>query len=228
LEYRKPENTLSEKKSIEYRRFVLSLIPPAILVFLLWMVKAVELLGGYDFFYLGIYPRKIAGLIGIFLSPMIHANFSHLVNNSIPFFFMLSAIFYFYQKVAWRVLMVSYLLTGAVVWILARPSYHIGASGLIYSFGSFLFFSGIIRANINLLAISLLVSFLYGSMVWGVFPYRPDMSWESHLTGMVVGLMLAYHYRYEGPEPTPFMRDMDEEDEDGEESEYWRKDEESA
>ena len=204
---------MTDKKSIEYRRFILSLIPPAILVFVLWLVKVFELVGGFDFYYLGIYPRKITGLVGILLAPLIHANFSHLINNSIPFFFMLSAIFYFYQKVAWRVLIVSYLFTGAVVWILARPSYHIGASGLIYSFGSFLFFSGIIRSNINLLAISLLVSFLYGSMVWGIFPYRPDMSWESHLTGMVIGLMLAYHYRHEGPEPTPFMRDMEDEDE---------------
>lgn len=117
-------------------------------------------------------------------------------------------------------LFVSYLFTGAVVWILARSSYHIGASGLIYSFGSFLFFSGIIRANINLLAISLLVSFLYGSMVWGIFPYRPDMSWESHLTGMVVGLFLAYHYRHEGPQPTPFMRDIEEEEDDVEEGDW--------
>ena len=107
----------------------------------------------------------------------------------------------------------SYLVTGILVWITARASYHIGASGLIYSFGSFLFFSGIIRANINLLAISLLVTFLYGSMVWGIFPYRPDMSWESHLTGVIIGLLMAFHYRHEGPQPTKFMTDL-EEDED--------------
>jgi len=210
---------LADKKSIEYRRFILSLIPPAIFVLVLWLVKFVETGGGFDFFYLGIYPRKIEGLIGILLAPMVHANYNHLVNNSVPFFFMLTAIFYFYQKVAWRVLFFSYFITGIVVWIIARPSYHIGASGLIYSFGSFLFFSGIIRENINLLAISLLVSFLYGSMVWGIFPYRPDMSWESHLSGMAVGFLLAYHYRHEGPQPTHFMKDMEEEEEYEEEAE---------
>ena len=111
--------------------------------------------------------------------------------------------------------MSSYLLTGITVWFVARSSYHIGASGLVYSFAAFLFASGIVRKNINLLAISLLVIFLYGSLVWGIFPYRPDMSWESHLMGLMIGVGLAISYRNEGPEPTRFISDMDE-DEDGE------------
>jgi membrane associated rhomboid family serine protease len=93
----------------------------------------------------------------------------------------------------------AYFLTGITVWAFARASYHIGASGLIYAFGSFLFFGGIIRQHINMLAISLLVTFLYGSMVWGIFPYKPDMSWESHLMGMMTGLGLAIYYRNVGP-----------------------------
>ena len=110
-------------------------------------------------------------------------------------------------------MLTSYLLTGIVVWCVARPSYHIGASGLVYSFASFLFVSGIVRRNINLLAISMLVIFLYGSMVWGIFPYRPDMSWESHLIGLSVGVLLALYYRHEGPGPTRFISDLEEEEE---------------
>jgi len=203
---------LSEK-NIEYKRFILSLVPPTIIILVLWMVKIVEVADGLDLFYLGIFPRKVSGMIGIIASPFIHANFNHLINNTVPFLFLLTAIFYFYQKVAWRFLLISYLFTGILVWFVARPSYHIGASGLVYSFASFLFVSGIIRRNINLLAISLLVIFLYGSMVWGIFPYRPDMSWESHLIGLTLGSVLAIIYRHEGPMPTKFISDMEEEEE---------------
>lgn len=203
---------MSEETDIEYKRFILSLVPPAIIVFLLWLVKFVEVTLGLDLFYHGVFPRRVNGLIGILTSPFIHANFNHLINNTVPFFFLLSAIFYFYQKVAWRVLFISYLFTGSLVWLMARASYHIGASGLVYSFASFLFFSGIVRRNINLLAISMLVIFLYGSMVWGIFPYKPDMSWESHLIGMTTGALLSVIYRDEGPGPTRFISDMEDED----------------
>ncbi|MBN2482283.1 MAG: rhomboid family intramembrane serine protease [Bacteroidales bacterium] len=205
---------MSQKSDIEYKRFILSLIPPAIFVLMLWLIRLVELAGGLDLYYFGIFPRKITGLVGVITAPMIHANFIHLINNTIPFLAMLTAIFYFYHTVAWRVFIYSYLVSGIVVWIIARSSYHIGASGLIYSYGAFLFFSGLIRENVNLLAISLLVSFLYGSMVWGILPYRPDMSWESHLTGMVIGVILAYYFRNEGPPPARFIKDIREDDEE--------------
>jgi len=205
---------LQSETNIEYRRFVISLVPPAIIILVLWLVKIVEVADGLDLFYYGIYPRRVYGLFGIIASPFIHANFSHLLNNTVPFFFLLTAIYYFYQKVAWRVLLVSYLFTGTLVWIFARSSYHIGASGLIYSFAAFLFTSGIIRKNINLMAISLLVIFLYGSLVWGIFPYRPDMSFESHLIGLIIGVGLAILYRHEGPGPTRFISDMEEDDEE--------------
>ncbi|HEX2394150.1 MAG TPA: rhomboid family intramembrane serine protease [Bacteroidales bacterium] len=204
---------MTHEKSIEYRRFILSLIPPAIIVLVLWLIKIIEVADGMDLFYYGVKPREVTGLVGILTSPFIHSNFNHLINNSVPFFFLLTAIFYFYQRVVWKVLWLSYLLTGTLVWIFARSSYHIGASGLIYSFAAFLFTSGIIRRNINLMAISLLVIFLYGSMVWGIFPYRPDMSWESHLIGLLVGVTLAFSYRHEGPGPTKFISDMEDDEE---------------
>ena len=205
---------MSDEENIEYKRFILSLIPAAIIVLLLWLVNIVEVIDGLDLFYVGVFPRKLTGLPGILLSPFIHANFNHLINNSVSFFFLLTALFYFYKEVAWRVLLYSYLVTGIFVWLIARPSYHIGASVLVYSFASFLFTSGIVRRNINLLAISMLVIFLYGSMVWGIFPYRPDMSWESHLVGLTVGAVLAITYRHEGPGPTRFMSDMEDEEDD--------------
>jgi membrane associated rhomboid family serine protease len=204
--------SLSKEPDIEYKRFILSLFPPAMIIVLFWLVWIFEWVDGIDLYYYGIFPRRISGLVGIITSPFIHANFNHLINNTVPFFFLLTAIFFFYSKVALRVLLISYLATGSLVWLMARSSYHIGASGLVYSFASFVFFSGIVRRNINLLAISLLVIFVYGSMVWGIFPYRPDMSWESHLMGMTVGAVLSILYRHEGPQPTKFIKDLEEEE----------------
>ena len=212
-------------KSIEYKRLIASIYPAAIFIILLWLVRIFEVTEGYDFYWLGIYPRRLTGLSGIILSPFIHGNFNHLINNSIPLFFMLTAIFYFYYKVAWQVFAYSYIVTGILVWTIARSSYHIGASGLIYSFGSFLFFSDIFRANTNLLAISLLVTFLYGSMVWGIFPYRPDMSWESHAAGMFTGLCLSYIYRHEGPPPTGIFTESPEIEEEEYDDNFWESNE---
>jgi membrane associated rhomboid family serine protease len=189
----------NREEDIDVRRFRISLIFPTFLLIVLWLVKAVELEEGWDLSFLGVFPRRASGLIGVLTAPFIHANFNHLINNSVPLFLLSAAIFFFYHKVAFRVHLYAWLITGIAVWLFARPSHHIGASGLIYAFSSFLFFSGVIRQNVNLLAISLLVAFLYGSLVWGIFPYKPDMSWESHLMGMMAGLGLALYYRNEGP-----------------------------
>ena len=171
---------------------------------------------GLDLIYYGVYPRKVSGLIGILTSSLIHGNenLHHIIDNSIPLFFLSLAVFYFYNKVAYRVFFLIYFCTGIAVWFFARSAYHIGASGLIYGLASFLFFSGVIRQNINLLAISLLVVFLYGSMVWGIFPYDINVSWEAHFFGAVTGLILSFRYRKEGPQ----IREYKWEDEGGEEN----------
>ena len=125
------------------------------------------------------------------------------------------AIFYFYREVAWKLYLGAILITGLWVWVFARPSYHIGASGMVYSFASFVFFSGIFRKYYRLIALSLLVVFLYGSMIWGIFPIDYRISWESHLMGGLSGVLLAYFYRKIGPSPKKYdWEDEDEEDED--------------
>ncbi len=170
--------------------------------------------------YYGIYPRRLDGLIGILTSPLIHGSLNHIIDNSIPLFFLSLAVFYFYNKVAYSVFFLTYFFNGITVWLFARSAYHIGASGLVYGFGSFLFFSGIIRQNINLLAISLLVVFLYGSMVWGIFPYQVDVSWESHFLGGLIGFILSFVYRKEGPQMIKHKWEEEEDDELEEEDEY--------
>jgi membrane associated rhomboid family serine protease len=201
----------------EKKRFYHSLVFPGFFLFLIWFFKFIEFGFETDLAFLGVFPRHLNGLIGIFTSPLIHADINHLFDNSIPTFFLSLAIFYFYREVAYKVFFLIYISTGVLVWIFAREAYHIGASGLIYGFATFLFVSGIIRSNRNLLAISLLVVFLYGSLVWGLLPYDYKISWESHLMGAITGVLAAIIFRKEGPESDVEMwiREMEEEEEEG-------------
>jgi len=199
------------------KKLLLSMVIPGIFVFFMWLVKIVEVLFEVDLTRLGIYPLTIKGLPGILFSPFIHADFTHLFNNSIPLFFLSIALFYFYSEVALKVFLWTYFFTGLLVWIAGREAWHIGASGLVYGLASFLFFSGIIRRYFRLIALSLLIVFLYGSMVWGLFPgvYK-NVSWESHMLGFFSGVVLAVCYRNEGPQKPVYEWLEEEEEETGE------------
>lgn len=198
------------------KKLLLCMVIPFIFIAFMWLSLFAENLFNTDFSFLGIYPLEIKGLPGIFLSPFIHSDINHLLGNSLPLFILGTALFYFYTEVAFRVSFWVILLTGLTVWVFGRPSYHIGASGMIYGLASFLFFSGILRMNIQLIGVSLLVVFLYGQIVWGVFPWqKANISWESHMLGFVAGIFLAIYYRKEGPQrPEPFPDDEGENDDD--------------
>jgi membrane associated rhomboid family serine protease len=192
---------ITSEGSFYRKKFFLSLIIPGTFVFLMWLIKIIEILFGIDLSGLGIYPLSVKGLPGIIFSPFIHADFTHLFNNSLPLLLLSVALFYFYSEIALKVFTWTYFLTGILVWLGGRAAWHIGASGLVYGLTSFLFFSGIIRRYFRLIALSLLVVFLYGEMVWGIFPgIYENISWESHMLGFFSGIVLAVWYRKEGPQ----------------------------
>jgi len=194
------------------KKLLLCIIIPGIFVFLMWLVKIIEVLFEMDLSGFGIYPLTLKGVPGIFFSPFIHADFNHLFSNSLPLFLLGVALFYFYSDVALKVFILTFFLTGILVWVAGRDAWHIGASGLVYGLASFLFFSGIIRRYFRLIALSLLIVFLYGSMVWGLFPgvYK-NVSWESHMLGFFSGVVLAIWFRKEGPQ-APVYKWLDEEE----------------
>ena len=195
-----PTGSISEV-AFYRKKMLLSMVIPAIIVFLMWLVKIIEVLFQIDFSDFGIYPMEVRGLPGIILSPFIHSDFKHLFNNSLPLFFLSMALFYFYSEIALKVLTLTLVITGILVWLAGRDAWHIGASGLVYGLASFLFFSGIIRKHFRLIALSLLIVFLYGSMVWGLFPgIYEHVSWESHMLGFFSGILLTLWYRNEGPQ----------------------------
>jgi len=207
--------------SIEKKRFLLSLVFPVIFLIIIWFIKIIETSLHLDFAFLGIFPLKAKGLIGIITAPLVHADFGHLLSNSGPLLILGAGLFYLYNKIAFKVFFLIYIITNIWIWFGARYAYHIGASGLIYGMASFLFFSGIFSKNIRQIAISLLVVFLYGSMVWGIFPLQPKISWESHLMGAICGLVLAVYYRNYGPRPKKYSWEYEDEDENDPENEYW-------
>ncbi len=176
-----------------------SILYPGLFVLILWGVKLFETVEKVNLSWYGLFPRTLHGLFGIFTSPLLHADFSHLIANSPPLLILGSVILYFYRSIAFQIFFWVYLMTGIWVWAIGRDAYHIGASGIIYGFVTFLFFSGVFRKDTRLLALSLFVVFLYGGTVWGILPLRNGMSWESHLLGALAGLITAYHFRNEGP-----------------------------
>jgi membrane associated rhomboid family serine protease len=202
-----------EDLATERPRFIKSLLFPAMFVVLIWVVKTTELVFDLELYSWGLFPKTLQGLRGIVFSPLIHGDFSHLISNTFPLLLLGSALFYFYRDVAFRVLLFSVAITGLWVWVLGRPSYHIGASGLIYSLAAFLFVSGVIRRHPRLMALSLLVVFLYGGMVWGIFPVQERVSWESHLMGMLSGILLAFFYRSHGPQRKKYSWELEPESE---------------
>jgi|TARA_B110000914_G_scaffold226186_1_gene249651 membrane associated rhomboid family serine protease len=182
--------------SLTYHKNVL--LVPLVAIVIIWLIYWIEITFGYNFNKYGIFPRDFKGLRGVFLSPLIHSNISHLSNNSVPLFVLLASLFYFYRKIAFKVLFYGVFFSGFLCWLIARNSYHIGASGVIYLLFSFVFFSGIIRKHYRLIAMSLVVIFLYGSMIWLLLPTEDRISWEGHLSGFLVGFFYAYLYRKKG------------------------------
>ncbi len=181
---------LSEKK-----RFIYSLVIPAAFMFIAWLIFLADMILDYKFSLLGVFPRNIYHIYSVLTYSFIHGNFSHLLANSVPFLVLGTGIFYFFRDIAFRVFIYSFLFTGIGIWLIGRPVYHIGASGMVYAFASFLFFGGVFSKNKSLLAISLVVVFLYGGTIWGILPQKAGISWEGHLAGFIVGLGLAFYFR---------------------------------
>lgn len=186
---------MESDKPNDHKSKLSRILTPLFFPIAMWVVFLLSLILNEDFSRLGLLPRNLIGLLGIITSPLIHADFSHLISNTIPLVILGWIIFSFYRKVAVLLFIFIYMMTGLFVWIFARPVFHIGASGVVYGFVSFLFFSGIFRRDNTSIALALVITFLYGGLVWGMIPGWKGISWESHLFGAVTGLIAAYMFR---------------------------------
>lgn len=173
-----------------------SSVVPFRMVFLMWLVFSVEYFYQIDLGGLGIVPRTLYGLIGIVIAPLIHGSLAHLISNTVPLLFLGSVLYYFYPRIAGLVFLRCYFITNLLVWIFSpRVSSHIGASGIIYGLSAFLIFFGLIRKDFWSLIISMVVFVMYGGIFYGVLPTDPHVSWESHMSGAVVGAVSAFNLR---------------------------------
>ena len=216
----------------ERKKFLGSLVIPLIIVAVMWAVKIVEVSLGIDLNRYGLVPHTAHGLLGILTLPFLHGGWDHLMANSVPVLVLGTALYYFYPTLANRVMLITYLGSGLLTWWLGNPSTtHVGASALIYGLNLFLIVSGFIRGNRQLIVISLIMVFLYGSFIWGMIPSlaKPqNISWEGHLSGAIIGIALALLLRKEGPqkEVHHWEEDDDTNDSEGDETEngekpYW-------
>lgn len=199
------------------RKLATSAVLPAIVVVLLWCVYLLDGGFGLELYRYGVFPRTAHGLVGVLAAPLVHGDLEHLLNNSIPLLVLGWSLMYFFPRLAGRVVLASWIISGMLVWVSARASYHIGASGVVYGIAAFLFTSGLLRGQRTLMGLSLLVVFLYGSLLWGMFPIVPRISWESHFWGAAVGVATAYLFRRVPAavqDPKPITWDESDVDED--------------
>lgn len=200
---------------------------PLVFLLVLWLVYWLDWRDYLQLYKYGVYPRTLKGIRGVAFSPFIHGGIRHLYNNSVALLALLVLLQYFYKGLVVKVLFFGILLSGFGTWLIARESYHIGASGLIYALVSFMFFKGIFSRYYRLVALSLLIVVFYGSMIWYMFPDVEDgISWEGHLSGFIAGMVLSvvlktpiyarkvYKYEWErpdfDPQNDPFMSCFDE------------------
>ncbi len=183
---------------------------------LLWMVKLAEFSGDFDLIRFGIFPRRIDGLGGIFWSPLIHVSFQHLFANTAPIIVIGTMLVYGYPRAARLLLPVVYLGSGAAVWLFGREAFHVGASGLAFGMLFFVFTIGVLRWERRAIALALVLFFLYGGMIWGILPGAPEISFESHLSGAAIGMVLAFTMRNRDPAPPrkQYSWELEEEDDD--------------
>lgn len=161
----------------------------------MWMVFILNQLVGLDFNQFGIIPRQTEGIKGILFAPFLHGSLAHIISNTVPMLVLTTVLFWFYRKIAIRVLILSAIAGGGLVWIFGRSAFHIGASGVVFALVGFLIASGIFRRKIKALLLAIVIFFLYGGVVWGILPTQPGVSWESHLFGFLSGIVLAYIFR---------------------------------
>lgn len=197
-------------KDSEYFSFNIWTVVPALLfVFVMWFVYWLEVKFSFRFTDNGIRPEKLDGLQGVFFGPFIHGSLKHLWSNTLPCLILLTALNFFYKSSSLKVLIYGAIITGMLTWLIGRPSYHIGASGIVYMLAAFLFFKGLLTGHYKMLSLSFLVAFFYGSLVWYVLPIEKGVSWEGHLSGAIAGILLAILIRNELPEKKKYDWELD-------------------
>jgi len=228
----------------EQHTFISASLFPLLFLLFAWAIYYYDAKYTLNLYRLGVSPRNTFGIIGVLFMPLLHGDIHHILSNTFPFLILGILLFYYYKDVAFKVFIYIYLFSGFLVWLLGdleftrsgHISHHIGASGIIYGLSGFLFFSGIIRKHRALFGVSLLVTFLYGTIIWGIFPEefqkamhilreKENISWEGHLFGFMSGTVLAFVYRKQGIQRPEYSWEINNDADIDESNPYWMVDE---
>jgi membrane associated rhomboid family serine protease len=158
----------------------------------MWGLEVIDMLIGQKMNSLGNEPRTLSGLIGIPLAPVLHGGFGHLLANSLPFVILGFLTIMRGLSTFLVVSTVVVLVGGLAVWLVGSSGYHIGASGLIFGYFGYNLAMGIFERSLKSIVVSVAVGLFYGTMIFGVLPGRPGVSWEGHLFGAAAGIGWAY------------------------------------
>ena len=181
---------------------------------LLWLIQITNVLFGLEIIHFGVYPREIIGLRGILLAPLIHGSFAHIFSNTLPLLVLGTAMLMGYPRSSKFVFPIIYFGVGIMVWSFGRESFHVGASGINFGLLAFVFVIGALRWDKRAIALSCLVFFMYGSMIWGIFPTEPGVSFESHFFGAAIGVLCAIIFRKLDTKPPEKRYDWEDETEE--------------
>lgn len=210
--------------NVDKKEIIKAIIFPLGFVFLLWAIYLISGQISFNLSILGIHPLHFKGLIGIVCAPLIHLDFDHIFSNSTSLLVLGFGLFFLYKHKAIPIFFFIYFACGFWGWFFARGGYHIGASGLIYGMFFFFITSALLKRERSIIAFSLIITFLYGAIVWGFFPeFFPgkNISWEIHTTGALAGVIAAFYFKKEGPQKPEFFSD-EEDDENEDENAYWK------
>lgn len=158
------------------------------MIVIMWLVEGINVMAGHSMNQWGIWPRTTRGLIGIPICPFLHGGIAHLAMNTGPLAVLGCLILGHGRNVFFKTTLFIIFVGGFGLWAIGRPSFHVGASGLIFGYFGFLVWRGIVRNSIGSLMVSLVTFFIYGGMLWGVLPTAARISWEGHLCGLAAGI----------------------------------------
>ena len=175
-------DTLSNKN-----RFYVAIL----LVGLIWVLSLLQLLGIFNNFIPKLLPRHISGLPGIITMPFTHGSLIHLISNTFPLVVFSALISLKGNKYFLEVTASIILISGVMLWLMGRGTFHIGASGLVFGYFGFLLMRMYYSPSISTILISIVVFLLYGGIIFGILPRGGHISWEGHLFGLIAGILVA-------------------------------------
>ena len=188
-----------------------SIILSSFFVSLLWSIKLCGWFLDWPLATLGVYPRSVESLVGVLFGPLIHGSFAHIATNTFGVLILGAALLYGYPKSRWWVLATIWVLSGIGVWLLGRPGFHIGASGLTHGLFFFLLVVSMLRRDRRSIALMMMASLLFGGMFWGVLPSEENVSFEYHLFGGSAGVLAALLFWRRDPKPAEKQYDWENE-----------------